>query len=60
MQTFLTAERRILEPLKKGSTTLISLIAVYFTFNMVYPKPLSSIDFYTTLRPRYQGQTSYS
>ena len=43
LQTFLTAERQILEPLKKGSTTLISLIAVYFTFNMTYPKQLYPI-----------------
>ena len=43
LQTFLTAERQILEPLKKGSTTLISLIAVYFTFNMIYPKQLYPI-----------------
>ena len=38
LQIILTAECRILEPLKKSSSTLVSLIAVYFTFNMVYPK----------------------
>ena len=43
LQIILTAECRILEPLKKSSSTLVSLIAVYFTFNMVYPKLLYPI-----------------
>jgi len=53
------AKHRILE---LGSTTLTSLIAIYFTFNIVYTKQLYPVLIFiaTALCSWNQGQTSYS
>ena len=42
-QVFLTAERCLLGSPSNTTSLIIALMGVYFSFNMVYPKPLYPI-----------------
>ena len=42
-QYFVVIERKLLAESGNLTTALINLIAVYFTFDVVYPKPLYSV-----------------
>ena len=42
-QVFLTAERCLLGSPNNSISVLIALMGIYFSFNMVYPKPLYPI-----------------
>ena len=43
IQVYVAAERLLLGTVKNPMYILISLIGAYFTFNIVYPKPLHAI-----------------
>ena len=40
VQVFLVVEREVLQSLHSDSTVFLEMISMYFTFNMVYPRPL--------------------
>ena len=43
VQVILTCERKAVTEVTSASKLLVALISLYFTFNIVYPKPLHSL-----------------
>ena len=43
VQVILTCERKAVTEVTSSSKLLVTLISLYFTFNIVYPKPLNSL-----------------